>query len=283
MERTVPEGILQALYEADAKKWLDESPGVAMFDPPIVGVASADDPWFTRLKEVIGDFHWTPQEALGQAAPGATARSVISWVMPVNETARKANRCETRLPARTWVYTRAFGEPLLSRLREGLVRELQKLGFAAVAPAIAPQNKVERRPGVGLASCWSERHAAFVAGLGTFGISGGLITRRGIAHRLGSVVTDAEIPATPRPYGDDPWAWCLKTSRGTCGACIRRCPAEAIGETVADRDKDACRRHLHETIPAEGRERYDFEPIRGCGLCQTAVPCEACNPTEAGD
>ena len=39
----------------------------------------------------------------------------------------------------------------------------------------------------GMASCWSERHAAFVSGLGTFGLCDGLITPVGKAMRCGSV------------------------------------------------------------------------------------------------
>lgn len=275
-----PERILRRLYDADADKYLDNPSGVPMFDAPLVAVAAADDPWFARFKDVIGSFYWTPQEALHLAAPGATARSVISWCLPVCQVAREANRQESRLPARSWVYVRAFGEPLMTRLRHGLEEALRRLGLAAVAPAVAPQHKILQRDGVGLAGQWSERHTAFVAGLGTFGISGGLITRRGIAHRLGSVVTDAAIPPTPRPYGDDPFAWCLKSSRGTCGACIRRCPAGSVGETVAHRDKSACIAHVREVIPTEGRPRYDFDPVVGCGLCQTAVPCEDRNPTD---
>jgi epoxyqueuosine reductase QueG len=133
---------------------------------------------------------------------------------------------------------------------------------------------------VGLSSSWSERHTAFVAGLGTFGLSGGLITRRGIAHRLGSVVTDADLPATPRPYGNDFTAWCLKLSRGLCGACMRRCPVGSIGPALADRNKEACRLHGYVRIAQIGPKEYGFAGTYGCGLCQTAVPCEFRNPTE---
>lgn len=278
-----PTETLHRLYDADREKYLDRPAGVAMFDPPIVAVARADDPWFVRLKEVLGDFHWTPQQALELAAPGATAHSVVSWCLPVCREAREANRAEGRIPSRSWVYVRAFGEPFVTRLRHGFEQALREMGYAAAAPAVLPEFRVEERPGRGLAGNWSERHVAFVAGLGTFGLSGGLITRRGIAHRLGSVVTDAEIPPTPRPYGDDPFAWCLKTARGKCGVCVQRCPSGSVGDTVETRDKSACRRHVRETIPAEGGGRFDFEPIVGCGLCQTAVPCESCNPTEKPD
>lgn len=201
---------LLELYETDPGNRFDDPAMGPLFDPPLVGVAAADDPWFARFKEIIGDFHWTPQEALELVAPRARARSVISWCLPVVTPARVTNRRETQLPSRNWAYVRTFGEQFVTRLRHGLEGRLRTLGFDALAPAVVPQCDVQVRPAVGISSRWSERHAAFAAGLGTFGLSGGLITRRGIAHRLGSVVTSADIPPTPRPYGDNAFAWCLK-------------------------------------------------------------------------
>lgn len=272
--------LLRNLYETGPGNTFDDASAGPMFDAPLIAVASADDPWFVRFKEVIGDFHWTPQEALALAAPGATARSVISWCLPISETARVANRRESTLPARSWAYVRTFGEQFNTQLRHGLEQRLQGLGFAAVAPAVLAECDSKPRPRVGLSSRWSERHVAFVAGHGTFGISGGLITRRGVAHRLGSVVTSAAIPPTPRPYGDDPFAWCLKLSRGTCGACIRRCPAGSIGETTEARNKDRCHAHAYTVVAKRGRELFGWDGVYGCGLCQTGVPCESRNPTE---
>ncbi len=275
-----PAQILGALYEQDSAKYFDEPADVALFDPPAVAVAAADDPWFVRFKQTIGDFHWTPAEALTLAAPGATARSVISWSMPVAEAARIANRTQTDVPARPWAYVRTYGVEVFKRMATGLIERLDEMGFAAAAPGFLPGNKVQRRDGVGLASCWSERHVAFVAGLGTFGISGGLITSRGVAQRLCSVVTDAQITPTPRPYGDDPFAWCLGTARDECGACVKRCPAGSIGQRHADRDKDACRQHSYGTVKQRGLDLYGWDGAYGCGLCQTATPCEHRNPTQ---
>ena len=51
--------------------------------------------------------------------------------------------------------------------------KLRAIGFATMAPTQSPVYDVSVRHGVGMAARWSERHAAFVAGLGTFGISGG--------------------------------------------------------------------------------------------------------------
>jgi len=120
---------------------------------------------------------------------------------------------------------------------------------------------------------------AFVAGLGTFGLSGGLITARGIAHRLGSVVTEAQIQPTTRQYGNNPFAWCLRISQDTCGECIRRCPVGSVGKTVKARDKDACHRQIRH-VQGQGPKVFGFGGGYGCGLCQTGVPCEDHNPTE---
>ena len=272
------ESLLAEMYEKDTGNCFDDPSMGRMFDQPIVGVADAQDPWFARLKELIGDFHWTPQKALELAAPGAQARSVVSWCLPISKVAREANAQETQLPARQWAYVRNFGEKLVTRLRHGMEDRLRDMGFAALAPAVAPQHEVQELPGVGFSSCWSERHVAMVTGLGTFGISGGLITVRGVAHRLGSVVTDAAITPTPRPYGDDAFAWCLRTSSGKCGVCIKRCPSGSIGQTVQERDKEACRKHLSSITSNQGKELYGWAGAYGCGLCQTAVPCEARNP-----
>jgi epoxyqueuosine reductase len=126
------------------------------------------------------------------------------------------------------------------------------------------------------ASSWSERHAAHAAGLGTFGLCDGLITAKGKAMRVGSVVARISIEPTPRPYSDHR-AYCLYFDNGTCGKCIDRCPVRAI--TEAGHDKEKCRQHL-----ARSREyvkkTYKFEGY-GCGLCQVAVPCEAGIPVKA--
>ena len=277
-----PFTILSELLAADTDTAFDDAIGEAMFDAPIVTVAAADDVWFARFKEIIGPFYWSPQEALSLVAPQATARSVVCWSLPVNSTARLTNRREVKAPSRAWAYVCTFGKGFGSRLGHGMEFRLRSQGFAAVAPAMMSQNTGAERPQVGNSSCWSERHTAFVAGLGTFGLSGGLITRRGIAHRLGSVVTDAELPPTPRPYGDDPFAWCLGIAQAKCRACISRCPVGSIGENVAARDKQACKSYYADTIKAQCADGFGWDGYYGCGLCHTGVPCEDRNPLESG-
>lgn len=101
-------------------------------------------------------------------------------------------------------------------------------------------------------------------------LSAGLITERGITMRIGSVVTDLELSPTPRSYGDDPFAWCTR-----CGACAKRCLAHAIGKTNAERDKPRCGAYIVNHVNPGREERYGWLDLAlGCGLCQTAVPCE---------
>lgn len=61
------------------------------------------------------------------------------------------------------------------------------------------------QPLIGIASRWSERHAAYAAGLGTFSLSDGFISSRGIAHRCGlcqtKVSCEAAIPPACRICG----------------------------------------------------------------------------------
>ncbi|GAB4270077.1 MAG: hypothetical protein Kow0092_24310 [Deferrisomatales bacterium] len=247
-----------------------------IFDDPLVGFAAADDPIFSKYKEIIGPFHWSPQEALGAGAGGRT-RTVISWILPITEATRRENRAETRLPSRRWAHTRWHGEAFNEQLRRGVVGFLEARGHAAAAPCLAETWKVVDDPRVGLASTWSERHAAFAAGLGTFSLNDALITERGIAHRAGSVVTTAEIPPTPRTAAHHR-ANCAFYAPAGCGVCIGRCPAGALSEE--GHDKERCRGYTYGRVMDEVGERYGVK-VAGCGLCQTKVPCESRTPPAA--
>jgi epoxyqueuosine reductase QueG len=170
-----------------------------------------------------------------------------------------------------------YGEKVNVQLRDDLVTALKQQGIEAVAPTRTSYFSRELSDKYGFASTWSERHAAYASGLGTFGLSDGLITPRGKAMRTGSVIARIRIDPTPRPYTDH-HAYCLFYSHGICGKCIKRCPVDAIGES--GHDKITCRQYVHETMADYIKSRYNFEG-KGCGLCQTAVPCESKIPVPA--
>ncbi len=250
--------------------------GTPYFDAPLIGFAAADDALFSEYKSVIGEFHLTPAELTAQTegGDGWRPRTVICWALPIALEIRESNRGETLYPSRAWAHTRSHGESFNGSLRRHLAAYLSNAGYHAFAPQFHPVWREYPETPVGPASSWSERHAAYAAGLGTFSLNDALITPGGIAHRLGSVITDLQLAPSPRPYRNHT-SNCLFHREGTCGVCIDRCPVGAISKN--GHDKRICRDHVYGTIPKAMGEAYNV-PALGCGLCQTKVPCESCIP-----
>jgi len=248
----------------------DEIVGTPLFDAPIVGCARSDDPLFERIQAedaVLGDTFRLP----GDWLPGA--RSVVSIFYPFSEPMRKSNWDNLGVPSDEWLHGRVEGHEFIhaaDRVVEGWLREA---GHGTCIPALEPSLVISKREpddAVGrpmFTSSWSERHVAFVAGLGTFGLSAHLITRVGKSGRFGSIITTADIEPTPRPYGDDPFAYCTR-----CGACTKRCPVDALS-LEHGKDYQACWVYLEET-------KIRFKPRYGCGKCQHLVPCETGIPAK---
>jgi epoxyqueuosine reductase len=250
------------------------------FDEPLVGFASAADPLFTEYKKVIGPFHRTPLEwmATKPDAQDMLRGTVICWILPITRKTRESNRKEEVWPSREWAHTRNYGEEFNNRLRLHMVAFLSGRGLRAIAPQLSPEFTWFDDAAAGIASTWSERHAAYAAGLGTFSLNDGLITERGIAHRCGSVITDLILPPTKRSC-TDPRGNCLYYRDGSCGICIDRCPAGALSREGHDKTK--CREYLYGDIPRAVADRFRISKI-GCGLCQTLVPCEGRIPRGKG-
>jgi epoxyqueuosine reductase len=251
--------------EPDEKAW----------DEVLVGFSSGADPIYTAYKELVGEVHWTPLEIFSLTFPDVPVRpddlTVISWVLPQREVTKADNRKENFYPSRRWVQARFPGEEFNNILRRHVVQELGNEGVRAIAPVLLPEWGWEKSPKYTFTSKWSERHAAYAAGLGTFGLSDGLITPKGKAHRVGSVIANISVPATARPY-EDHHAYCLFFYDGSCTGCQKRCPVEAI--TEEGHDKIKCWTHAGVTCAKFVKENYGFDGY-GCGLCQTGVPCES--------
>jgi ferredoxin len=251
------------------------------FEEPLVGFASGIDPLFFEYKTSIGSFHPTPREII-QAALREKERglllseieqiSVISWVLPIAEDTRKSNRKEDQFPSKLWAYTKEFGEACNNALRRHVKGFLEDLGYVTIAPTLSTDFQYLRDVKTGWTSFWSERHIAYACGLGTFSLNDGFITPKGIAVRIGSVVTLLKLTPSEKKYRYHREN-CLQFRNEKCGKCISRCPAGAIDEKGHDKDK--CHDYLDSEPLKAKRSEYGLQnPSPSCGLCQTGVPCE---------
>lgn len=274
------ENIIRDFINTSPLNTIQNAAAETAWELALVGFSSGADQIWQQYKEYVGAFHWTPWEIFNQHRPeenvSAEQLTVISWILPQRKIVRKANRRQRRYPSEEWARIRLYGEEFNMAMRRHVVASLEKAGHPAIAPMHAPNWTIVKSSRFSYASSWSERHAAYASGLGTFGLCDGLITAKGKAMRAGSVVAKISTKPTPRPYANHR-AYCLFFAEGSCGKCIDRCPARAI--TEAGHDKEKCRNHL-----ARCREyvnkTFEFEGY-GCGLCQVGVPCEERIPVKA--
>ncbi|MGC1401776.1 MAG: epoxyqueuosine reductase [Thermodesulfobacteriota bacterium] len=267
--------LIENFIERSPENTLQNPAQEKAFENPLVGFSSGADPLYREYKETVGPFHWTPEEIFSLTFPETSVRpeglTVISWILPQTKVTRADNRKEKTYPSERWARARIYGEEVNVKLRKTIIAALEEKGIQAVAPLLSPLWEIKQSEKYVLASKWSERHAAYAAGLGTFGLCDGLITPRGKAMRAGSVVAALSIPPTPRPYTHHR-AYCLFFTQGVCKKCIDRCPVGALSE--AGHDKLKCLAHLKPPTADYVKSHYGFDGY-GCGLCQTGVPCES--------
>ena len=245
--------------------------GLIMFDEPIFGVSAADDAIYQtfRRPEVIGATFMPPREWLPDA------KSVISFFLPFTERVRSSNRGDPEETSPEWLHARIEGQAFINAYTERIAAWFAGIGVGACVPATDPRFAVKSTPlppgdpeAVHYASSWSERHAAYASGLGTFCLTRGLISERGVAGRYGSVIISGAAEPDERPY-TGVYDYCIR-----CGACAKRCPAGAISPEHG-KDQLKCSRWMKIT----GQK---YAPRYGCGKCQTGVPCEDRIPKRTG-
>src|SRR5512136_1794712 len=173
------EGVIRDFINTSPENTLKDESNEKAWDDPLVGFSRGDDPLYEDYKRHVGPFHWTPLEVFKQQFPEAKVAAkdltVITWILPQTEATKKDSGKEKEFPPERWARARLYGEEVNDKLRKHVIDVLQRKGYKAVAPVLSPQFGRQMSDTYGFASNWSERHAAYAAGLGTFGLCDGLI------------------------------------------------------------------------------------------------------------
>ncbi|MCR6544441.1 epoxyqueuosine reductase [Dehalobacterium formicoaceticum] len=212
------------------------------YRPPLIGYASAHDHLFTQMKNIIGPHVVHPREILPEA------KTVVAFFVPFSEGIVRANRSAQGVPvewARAYIEANTLIGDICARLKDELEKEGIPSGF---------QKATHNFNEVDLTAAWSHRSAAYVAGLGTFGLNHLLITPAGCAGRFGSIIIAREIPPTPKPTEE----YCLYYQKGTCTACVKNCPTGAL--QIDSWDKQRCYAQLLQVAE-------DYPQLGLCDVC----------------
>lgn len=220
-----------------------------IYRTPLVGYASTNDPIFLNIKTIAHSSHMSPEEIL----PGA--KSVIAYFLPYREEFISLCRKSTYV-AKEWAQAYVDTNNLLSKIADTVINELKTSGYQGIGNA--PTYEFDKD---NLVATWSHRHAAYAAGLGTFGHNNMLITASGCAGRFGSVITDADISADNIPEKE----YCLRKQGLNCNACISHCPVSALTENGFDRHR------CYDWLLEVDRHFSDMPLTDVCGKCCLGV------------
>ncbi|MCL2216909.1 MAG: 4Fe-4S binding protein [Defluviitaleaceae bacterium] len=239
----------------NAEQFMEDYSGIKIYDTPVFAFGHAADALYEEYKspDVIGGHFLTPLEWLPDS------KTVISFFLPYTERIKSANGRDYLWPADEWLHGRFEGHKLLLDISSYIQQLLSEAGYESLVPALDARYNLSGAD-TKFTSNWSERHIAFACGLGTFGLSKGLITEKGMCGRFGSILTKLDLPKDTRPYKDI-YEYCTM-----CGACIPHCPVQAI--SPAGKEHLPCSDFLDKV-------REKSNPRYGCGKCQVNVPCES--------
>lgn len=219
-----------------------------VWQQPVVKFAHASHPLFARLKELVTEEHYLPQDYL----PGASI--VVSYFLPFSRPVAQSN-VEHRASSPLWAQSYLNANAMAVGINAFLVDFLRQRGVEACVPTDAGMISLEAPR-----SRWSQRHVAYIAGHGTFGLNNMLISDKGSVGRYFSIITRLDVPADPVVQEER----CLFKKHGACKLCVGRCFTGALTENGFDRF-----RCLAQCL--ENDALYPGADV--CGKCVVELPC----------
>ena len=236
------------------------------YGEPLVGFADAWHPYIQNLPQVISPTHELPQNILPDV------KTIIAYYVPFTKDLAKSNRTGGITASPEWARAYEETNALFVELNEELIRFIHaKAGHAGITPKAVTFYQDR------LISDWSQRHIAYAAGLGTFGLNNMLLTRCGCCGRFSTVLTNLDLEAD-QPLTEE---YCLYKKNGTCGACVKHCPTGALTYDGYDRFKCYAVCKENAKIYTQFGSSYTNEDGSGsnsvgsevCGKCITGSPC----------
>lgn len=219
-----------------------------LWQNPVVKFADAANPLFQQLSTLVIEQHHVPQDYLKQAT------TVMSYFLPFVRSVGQSNR-EHEPCSTLWATAYLTANAMAAELNAFLVSMLREQGVAACVPTDAGMIS-EAVP----KSRWSQRHVAYIAGHGTFGLNNMLISDRGSVGRYFSIITCLKVEPDPLVQEQR----CLFKKYGTCKLCVQRCFTGALLEKSFDRFK--C---LEQCLKNDAR----YAGADVCGKCVVELPC----------
>lgn len=106
--------------------------GMLIYEEPLIGFASADDPLFEEYKKphVIGENYLSPREWMEDT------ETIISFFLPFREEIRKSNRDNKIMSSKEWLHARFEGQNLLNIYTVRIRQWLEEQGVHVCIPAI---------------------------------------------------------------------------------------------------------------------------------------------------
>lgn len=220
---------------------------------PLVAFSSARDPRYDALKQHIGPWHCHPTDFL------PSAESVISYFIPFT---RDVVLGPMREPDGCPVWSEAYItiNAHFHKVNQAVQDYLESQGYqvAQIRPARAYDPDTFQAP-------WSHRSAAVIAGLATLGANNLGITNKGSGGRFCSLITSARL----EPSREVPKKQCPYPVNGSCGLCIKACPAGAL--TGGGTNKAACQAELNKNPERLQKKNAKFIADI-CGKCLSVCP-----------
>lgn len=251
MEKLILDEIKKVIADYEAR-----SETRSRWKEPLLGFASCEDETFELLKKVANPLHLSPYDI------NKEGKTVIAYFLPFDEEIPESN-IEGRIASYNWAVAYVETNILIQLINDHLIKYLQDKGYKTKKLPIEQNMDYEK-----LTSVWSNRHVAYIAGLGKFGINNMLITSKGCCGRLGNVVTSLYIEPTKRSDTEN----CLNKAGYNCIRCIDRCVNGALKIDGFDRYK------CFDMLTENGKIHKDVGNAEVCGKCLVDLPCSFKNP-----